>query len=314
MDSVLYIASSSYSGSTLLSFLLNSHPDITTVGEMEGWEYAPGQRFLCSCGTELAACRFYRHMAESFQRAGLPFSFDRFGTAYRLTESPRLNRALVANLPGLRSSGLERSRDRLLNMVPGIAQRIRRCHEANRIFIRTSLSWSRAKIFVDATKDPYRTRFLVRGGFDVRGVYLVRDPRGVAMSYMEHRDFGADFAAHRWLREQLTILRVMAELPLTVEVRHEDICAHPDETLGKMHLFAGLDPHAVPDDFREVQHHILGNVMRLGAGGRIVAGSRWKTGLSRADRHIIEHRLKSFTRRRPGHRLAAIIRRYLEGE
>lgn len=311
MDRVLYIASSSYSGSTLLSFLLNAHPGMMTVGEMEGWEYGPDQRFLCSCGSELPDCLFFRNMKDVFDRSGLPFAYDRFGTAYRIVDSSRLNRSLTANLPGLRSSGLERMRDAIVGTLPVIAGRIRRCHEVNRTFIRSSLQYRGASVFVDATKDPFRARFLARGGFDVRMMHLFRDPRGVALSYMEHRNYDAEVAAARWIREQLSIMRVIAEMPMSVEVYHEDVCERTNETLGLIHRAAELEPQPCPDDFRDVEHHILGNTMRLDAGGRIVSGSRWKTALARADRHIVENRLASFVRSRPRHRLSGVIRYYL---
>jgi hypothetical protein len=46
MPKVLFIACSSFSGSTLLSFLLNTHPDIVTAGHTIGWRYKKGEVFL----------------------------------------------------------------------------------------------------------------------------------------------------------------------------------------------------------------------------------------------------------------------------
>lgn len=71
---LLYVASSSFSGSTLLAFLLNTHPDIFTVSEMEGWNYGENEEFSCSCGNTLEHCPFFNEVAHTFQRDGLPFA------------------------------------------------------------------------------------------------------------------------------------------------------------------------------------------------------------------------------------------------
>ena len=68
---VLYIACSSFSGSTLLSFLLNSHPKIVTLGHTTGWHFDDDETFLCSCGEPIQSCAFYQSMSRAFRDFGL---------------------------------------------------------------------------------------------------------------------------------------------------------------------------------------------------------------------------------------------------
>ena len=67
----LYVSSSSYSGSTLLAFLLNTHPDIFSVSEMDGWPYGEKEAFRCSCGEILRECPFFRTVASDFAEHAL---------------------------------------------------------------------------------------------------------------------------------------------------------------------------------------------------------------------------------------------------
>lgn len=82
MAKVLYIACSSFSGSTLLSFILNTHPQMTTVGHTVGYPFTPEEDFRCSCGAPLPECPFFSRMAVVFRENGLPFEYDRFGTRF----------------------------------------------------------------------------------------------------------------------------------------------------------------------------------------------------------------------------------------
>ena len=52
----LYVVGTSFTGSTLLSFLLNLHPQIVSVGEMTGpfRGVADRQAYPCSCGAALS--------------------------------------------------------------------------------------------------------------------------------------------------------------------------------------------------------------------------------------------------------------------
>ena len=309
---MLYLTSSSFSGSTLLSFLLNAHPKVFTAGEMDGWNYEEDTTFLCSCGAILRECPFYLRIAGVFHEQGLPFDFREFGTAYRLGSNPRWNRYLTGALPLLRSTSLERLRDALVWRLPRVARTLSRQDRANRAFIQTALDYSGAEAFVDACKDPFRMRHLRRiPELDLKVLYLVRDPRGVALSNMTKRGWSAALAARVWVREQASIQRVSAEAPAVLTVYYDELCDDVNGQLARIHEFLGVPPIPFGGDLAAAEHHILGNVMRLENRTAIKKDTRWQRELSAADLETIERTVWKFARPRPD--LAAVVGHFLDG-
>jgi len=311
MTKFLYITSSSYSGSTLLSFLLNAHTDIVTVGEMDGWNYGRDVVFPCSCGAPLSACPFFQSIAAAFHQAHLPYDPRNFGTRYRLVQGARLDRYLTAELPRIRSTTLETVRDRIVASVPRFARILARQDLANLVFMRTAIGARQAKVFVDACKTPYRLRHLRRiADLDIHVLHLVRDPRGVTLSNMKKKGFDASLAIRLWIHEQVAICRIAAEFPHTMLLYYEDLCEAVDQTLAAIHRFVGVVPQPAPADFRSVQHHILGNDMRLATTSRIVNDSRWTRELHATDEAVIARACTAFRRRRGNHPVSAMIGKY----
>lgn len=311
---VLYIASSSFSGSTLLSFLLNTHPRITTVGEMEGWKTADPESFRCSCGEVLKVCPFFRRMADAFDRANLPFRMPNdFGTGYRLVDDIRLNRYLTEALPWIRNSAVEAARDRIVRRLPPFAGHIRRNDRANVVFIRTALTLANADVFVNADKTPFRLRYLRRiPEFDLRVLHLLREPRGVVLTFMENRGWDPELGMRVWIREQRDILRILGEQPNTLRVYYEDLCDDTNGTLAQIERFAGVAPEPFNGDFRAAEHHILGNSMRLDRVGTIVKSERWRTKLTAAELGRMASVARAFVRAHASDPMVAILRRYFE--
>lgn len=309
---VLYIASSSYSGSTLLSFLLNTHPAICTVGEMDGWNYGKNETFLCSCGKPLHSCAFFQVIAAAFAQHQLPFDVRDFGTRYTLVANDRLNRYLTTGLPGcITNTFLETWRDRLVAHIPPFAQRLAQQDRANVTFIRTALEYSGAEVFVDACKDPYRLRHLRRAPeLELHVLYLTRDVRGVVLSNLD-RGWDATFATQMWLRQQLDILRIAQEFPSVSHVYYEDLTDTVDDTLATIYRFLGLTPQPFHGDFKTVEHHVIGNSMRLSHVSQITKSNRWERELSPDALAAITRTALAFVQRHAHHPLADIIRRYL---
>ena len=65
MVKVIFIASLSHSGSTLLDLMLNAHPEVASVGELKQLgRFArlekPNRQLRCTCGAEnLMSCEFW---------------------------------------------------------------------------------------------------------------------------------------------------------------------------------------------------------------------------------------------------------------
>lgn len=312
MLKVLYISSSSFSGSTLLSFLLNTHKSITTVSEMEGWEYEDTS-FSCSCGEALEKCPFYRYIQEAFQNKGLPFAFSNFGTAYRFSKSDRINRLLTEKLPFIQSSHLERLRDKLIRITPPFAGRISQFDRANLEFISSALQYNHASVFVDASKNPYRLRHLQHvNGIELHALHLVRDIRGTIHSSKKNRGWDTTLATRIWLREQADILRITKEFGPVLQIYYEDVCDDVDASLAKISDFVGLPSEHYAGDFKTVEHHVLGNSMRLSGPSKITKSERWKTELSSDDLDTIKRVTETELQHYKNETLYEIVHHYLE--
>ena len=255
----------------------------------------------------------FSEIASAFRAKCLPFDPRNFGTAYRLVGNTRIDRYLTGAMPWISTTGLEQLRDACVGRIPPFAARLAQQDLANQTFIQRALAYSNAEVFVDACKSPYRLRHLRRlAGLQLQVVHLLRDPRGVALSNMTKRGWDAALSARLWIREQATILRIVREFPWVTQVYYEDVCDAADETVARLSRFVGLAPHSLPADFKTVEHHILGNWMRLRTSGAITRDTRWQTALSSRDRDAILQRLRAFLSRHETHPLSAIIRRYLE--
>lgn len=312
MLKVLYISSSSFSGSTLLSFLLNTHKSITTVGEMEGWEYDEAP-FYCSCGEPLEQCPFYQSIQQTFQNKKIPFVFSHFGTAYRFSKNDRINRLLTEKLPFIQSPALERARDQLIRTIPPFRAKMIQFDRANQEFITAALQYSHADVFVDATKNPYRLRHLQHvNGIQLYIIHLIRDLRGTIHSSMKNRGWDIDLATRIWIREQASILQVLKEFQPTLQIYYEDICDKVDTTLAKISEFVGLPAEHFAGDFKTVEHHVLGNTMRLEGSSKVRKSERWINELTNNDlntiKRISEIELKNYN----NETLSNIVHHYLE--
>lgn len=311
MLKVLFIACSSFSGSTLLSFLLNSHPSITTVGHTVGWRYTADEEFHCSCGKTLETCPFWTTVARTFEHKGLPFDFRNFGTRYELAENERLNRYLTARLPIVGSDGLEALRDWIVARVPAWSHDLIRHDRANLALIEAALEYAGSSVYVDNGHSPYRLRQLSRiAELDLFVVHLVRDIRGAVYSHMKNHDWDVGTAARIWLREQSDIVRITRQFGKVTRIFYEDLCDDTEATLAKLYGFVGAPPCPFTGDFGNAEHHILGNVMRF-REKQISKDSRWRTELTDKDLETIVTAGTAFARSRGHHPLSDILRHYL---
>jgi hypothetical protein len=89
-------------------------------------------------------------------------------------------------------------------------------------------------------------------------------------------------AALGWQRSNEEAEHLLARLDRSrwIEVRYEQVCADPKGVLRRIFGFLGVDPDRSVVDFRSVDHHVVGNGMRLDATSQIQLDERWKSALS----------------------------------
>lgn len=276
MREFLYITSSSYSGSTLLAFLLNAHPKIACIGEIKG-DNMDAENYCCSCGAPIGRCAFWGKLIEGIRAQGLPFDVTDVYTqaGYRIPNAPLTNKIVRHRHRG---PVLEALRDIYMALSPACRRHMPRIHRTNQVMADRVAELTGSPIFVDASKDPIRIKYLRRSGcFHVKVIYMVRDGRGVMNSIMKHTKAPPEFAAREWLMGQREIedsLRGMPESDI-FRMKYEDLCVDPKGMMERIFRFCGVDPAEANPNYREVEHHILGNQMRLGGSSEIRLDTKW---------------------------------------
>lgn len=288
----VYILAHSFSGSTLLSFLLGAHPEMATVGEMFIASNHNTDDYSCSCGEPIARCAFWRRVSEKMAARGVPFDIRNAETSLSAGPYGPLGSRVVWAEP--RGPFLEGIRRLALRLLPGVRRELDRRIAINRHLAEVVLELREAHVFVDATKRPGRALLLRRDPrLDIQVIHLVRDGRAVARSSIRNLGQAVEDGARSWaasLRHCEALRRTFPpERWLTV--RHEDLCREPHETLARIFTFLDVSPDVPIGDFRDVRakdHHIIGNRMRLSRNFEIRLDERWRTELSPEQRRIAE--------------------------
>jgi hypothetical protein len=288
MSRVLYVVGTGFTGSTLLSFLLNGHPEIASVGEATGPidEWGDQRTYPCSCGKTLADCEFWRRMGTEMQGRGVRFGPNLWDLRFRLSRNAFVQQVLSKSL---RNNVLDALRDRLVLQVPAWRVRLEETALRNVAFVESVLAVTGKSVFLDATKDAARGRHLLRlTSLELFVVHLVRDSFGYVSSHMD-RDRSLDSGIRFWKRTIGHANHLSALLPPRrfLRVRYEDLCASTETELARIVRFAGLEPQRGPENFRDQDHHMIGSQMRLGSSGQVVLDERWRERLTPWQRRAI---------------------------
>lgn len=289
---VLYIGGWGRSGSTLLARLLGEFPGYLPVGELrEGWLRGCRENRLCGCGEPFLSCPFWSEVGLRAFGGWGSVPVEDLLRAWRRYDRPWM----VPLLSMARRIPRPGALDLLIQALADLYAAAREV--------------SGARVVVDSSKLP-SYGFLLRlvPGLDVRMVHLVRDPRGVAFSWMKRlvRPDGAGrgdqmprfdplAAAIRYdvYNAQAHLARHLG-IPY-LRIRYEDLVADPQESLRRIVAFMGEPPDTpLPPSVSGsaadlgVAHTVDGNPMRLSRGTvSIRADEAWKSLLGPRERRIV---------------------------
>ncbi len=303
----VYILGASHSGTTLLALLLNAHPDIATVGEAAPGKMGDVDTYRCSCGRLIRSCPFWQHITDAMRAKHPEFRLDDFGTKFAFPSNRLANRLLGFEH---RRAFLEGLRDAALRLFPGWQRAqpeiMARCYD----LASAVLSEVRGRVFVDSSKLAHRLKFLLRmGEFKIKVIHLVRDGRAVALTYMKQDEFADSRepalrrggrgmaatatahslpmwkAAEEWRRSVRSAEHVLAGLDKArwIQVCYEELCRDTPGVLRRIHGFLGTDCSRTAAQFRAVEHHVIGNGMRLDSLSEIRLDERWRQTLTEQD-------------------------------
>lgn len=290
---ILYIAGMGRSGSTLLSRMLGQIPGFVSVGELNHlWRTGAPARSAderCGCGRTFATCPHWNAVldcvfadpAEASEVEALRSGVDRI-------------RYIPWMLGGFRPSSYARRLDAYSRLLVRLYEAIARV--------------SGAEVVVDASKDPSPLYLLSRLDLDVRVLHLLRDPRGIAHSWMKRkrrlefvdrreymRRHPSWDSAIRFFYYNALIEAARGLHPAFLRLRYEDVIADPERALRRICRHAGVEPPALDFlkgrvvDLRTADCIVSGNPMRFDRGAtELRIDAAWHAGLAKKDRLLVD--------------------------
>lgn len=252
---ILYIASYSRSGSTLLDIVLGGSYRTAAVGEISfiGADWSD-DRLRCSCGEPYRSCPVWHDLFASSSEAI---------EAHKIVRSVERASALASIVQGNLGSEL------------GTAYR----EIMQRTFSHASARLD-ADLIVDSSKSARATvgRFLALSryaGFDVRVLHFVRSARATADSYAAH---GSNWVREgrippylavvprsmigwRIAHEKIIHLLKLVDPEKQMRIRYEDLVLDPEGVITAIGAFSGIDVIPAVDKLRHGESHTVGHLV-----------------------------------------------------
>ena len=295
MTDLTYIMGHGYSGSTLLTFLLGSHPRIATIGELgiapRGKTPTP-EEYFCSCQAPILECDFWQRVTQRMAERGHPFDIWESDLDFRHNGGGLSDVVLRAVQRG---PALEAARNAALRVLPAARREMRRVLARIEALVETVLAIQDRGVFLDSSKRPERAVFMSRvPSFKMKVIHLVRDGRAVSWSSMKNLGIGPEEAARSWVADNQGSehARRYFDPERWMTLRYEDLCTDPEATLTRIYDFIGVPAKNGLHDFRNFEHHIIGNRMRLASTSEIRLDERWKEALTPEQMTIVERHVR----------------------
>ena len=299
---VLFTGGLGRSGSTLVEKLVNELPNTFSVGEtVHLWERGVRDQERCGCGEAFAACPHWRAVGNRAFGAWSEVDVDRMidlrWAEDRSRRLPQILRAVrTGEVSAEQGEYLDGMRAVLLASAE-VAAEHRGVEPSEVVLLDSSKHLSTAALLAC---DP---------ALDVRVLHLVRDPRGVAYSWMKTVErpetdgeimpqYSAKRTAGRWVTDNLGFDALSGLGVPTLRLRYEDVLDAPAERILEIARFAGAEADSVADlDFIDgdrahlstPMHSIAGNPLRFGGADiELRLDDAWQTQLPSTDRRTVE--------------------------
>ncbi len=297
MPKLLYLLAPSYSGSTLLTYLLSQHERIATIGELKATRMGDVASYRCSCGELITVCEFWRQLQVLAAENGVDFSVHNFDTVFS-SHNPAISKVIRATVRG---RWFEVMRAGLLSLVPESISRLDYVAHRNMVLGQTVCQIQDGDVFVDGSKDSVRLMHMIRSGlWDVYVIYLQREGRAVINSYRKHDGFNIGQAIRYWKHAVRELRRMRARLDdsRVFDLHYETLCRDPEQTMTAIWSWLGLENQPLQElGSIAVKSHILGNKMRLRNASEIRYDDTWKSAFSPADLALFDRHAGDLNRK-----------------
>lgn len=302
---VLYVAGTGRSGSTLLGNLLGQVPGVFSAGEVNNlFKRGVQEDWYCGCGRRFSACPVWRGVLdEAYGPEG-------------------------ADAPAMVAAGDRLCRVRRIPLLLASRGRLHRLGAGSYLagldrLYRAVGSAAGGGLIVDSSKSPsYGFLLGTLPSVDLRVVHLVRDPRGTAFSWRRRR-LRSDGAGERLMQRMgpVKASALWGVWNLTAEamwrrsrtpylrLRYEDLVSAPEQSLRAVLRHSGIED--APLGFLgpgtanlAACHTISGNPMRLRTGPvELVPDLEWLAAMPLLQRLLVTA-LTAHSLRRYGYELA----------
>ena len=236
------------SGTTALATLLNGSSEIQCLGELHHLPNYINNDLLCSCGSPLSKCEFWSKLPNELHK----FKSHEFINQQTTFESHK------AVFPYLLKKQL----------IPVDSEYAK----ANSALF-SQLNSLGIDTVLDSAKYVGRALALHQNAdVDLRVIYMMRDPRGVAYSFSKNVQTQKGAISTCFYYWSINLLAMLAHVFVlrkkVLKIRYEDILSKPSETLDKIALHTDVDLNDVKTKILNSEGFDVGH---------IVGGNRLKT-------------------------------------
>ncbi len=294
-STVLYIAGTGRSGSTLLASILGEVDGIFAAGEVRYlWQRGLAESRLCGCGVPVRDCPVWSAVLSHGGHLDEPERMDGVVALLKRTGRIRNLPAILAGhvWPGInpaRSASTARDRAALGELYAAIAEA------------------TGSRVIVDSSKLPaYANVLTATPGIDLRIIHLIRDPRGAAHSWSSRKpltdgaarthmeQIGPAKSAVLWDLWNLSGGLLFSGSPdRYLRLRYEDFIANPQAAVRHILSMVGMEDAQLPfvggsEAVTSFNHSVAGNPDRLLHGLiRLRPDDRWRTAMARRDQRLV---------------------------
>ncbi|MDT7830207.1 sulfotransferase [Pricia sp. S334] len=274
---LILLIGSGRSGSTLMDMLVNENPNIMGVGEISNWNNKVFNEY-CACGDIVKSCPFW---SEVIRKVGWSEKdFQKYKEYQYEFNAPKRDSVFKIK------DYTEKS---------GFNDFI---SKSNEIFNAIS-EVSNKQILFDSSKSPQRAFNLSKSDlFDVKFIYLMRDPRGVVWSFKKSfkknqkaglqkdmKGTSLQKALYSWLAVNSRAFSALKSTSFpSLFVKYENFCANPNQEINRILEFVlGEKPKTeinLSESMQTESHVIAGNRLRMNKDIIIKPDFAWKKNLN----------------------------------
>jgi len=284
---IVFIVSSSHSGSTLLDMIIGGHSLCFSLGEIVHLLHEVDIKGICACRKPIQECKIWSKVTKN-----LATYLKRLGHDIQEKELRHLNinltkRNIIELLFPLSKAKLDPLEYKKFIII-------------NKIY-KSVFKYSDKSVLIDSSKSFWRPilfRKFLPEEYDYYVIHLIRDGRGVLYSNMK-KNYKVEFMGNKlfkrpnitppekiikaWIKVNILTLLVLKSIfrRKYLLLKYENICSIPKVEIKKIANFLSIDYQSNMISFQKVIHHnIGGNPTRYSKSGIRPVDEEWKKKLS----------------------------------